>query len=109
MNAHVAGRVWATIGRGSDFYGAHARQSKAGDYVFARALAGKPAQALGNPDAPRTNTFIDDFAAGLVTLAEPDEIGVTRLTGPTGQRARSKETLIEREARPSTLVRVKGP
>ena len=73
MNAHLAGRVRATIGRGSDFYGQYARQSKAGDYVFARALAGKPAQALGNPDAPHTNTFIDDFAAGLVTLAERDE------------------------------------
>jgi nucleoside-diphosphate-sugar epimerase len=73
MNAPGAGRVRATIGRASDFYGAHARQSKAGDYVFARALAGKPAQALGNPDVPHTNTFIDDFAAGLVTLAERDE------------------------------------
>ncbi|TMD09661.1 MAG: NAD-dependent epimerase/dehydratase family protein [Chloroflexi bacterium] len=73
MNAHGAGRVRATIGRASDFYGPHARQSKAGDVVFGRALAGKPAQALGNPDAPHTNTFIEDFAAGLVTLAERDE------------------------------------
>jgi len=73
MNAHGAGRVRATIGRGSDFYGPHARQSKVGDYVFARAMAGKPAQALGNPDIPHTTTFIDDFAAGLVTLADRDE------------------------------------
>ena len=73
MNAHGAGRVRATIGRASDFYGPHARQSKAGDVVFGRALAGKPAQALGDPDAPHTNTFIDDFAAALVTLAERDE------------------------------------
>jgi nucleoside-diphosphate-sugar epimerase len=73
MSAHAAGRVRATIGRASDFYGPYARQSKAGDVVFARALAGKPAQALGNPDAPHTYTFIDDFAAGLVTLAERNE------------------------------------
>ena len=73
MTAHAAGRVRATIGRASDFYGPHARQSKAGDIVFARALEGKPAQVVGNPDAPHTYTFIDDFAAGLITLAERNE------------------------------------
>ena len=31
------------------------------------------AQVLGDPDAPHTYTFIDDFAAGLVTLAEREE------------------------------------
>ena len=73
MNAHAGGKVRATIGRASDFYGPRARQSKVGDAVFARALAGKPAQALGDPDAPHTYTFIHDFAAGLVTLAQRDE------------------------------------
>jgi nucleoside-diphosphate-sugar epimerase len=72
MDAHAAGRVQATIGRASDFYGPYARQSKAGDVVFGRALAGKPAQVLGNPDLPHTLTFIDDFAAGLVTLSQQD-------------------------------------
>jgi nucleoside-diphosphate-sugar epimerase len=73
MNAHAAGKVRATIGRASDFYGPRARQSKVGDGVFARALAGKPAQALGDPESLHTYTFIHDFAAGLVTLAERDE------------------------------------
>lgn len=73
MNAHAAGTVRATIGRASDFYGPRARQSKVGDGVFARALAGKPAQALGDPDTLHTYTFIHDFAAGLVTLAQHDE------------------------------------
>jgi nucleoside-diphosphate-sugar epimerase len=73
MNAHATGKVRATIGRASDFYGPHAHQSKVGDVVFARALAGKPAQVLGDPDTPHTFTFIDDFAAGLITLAERDE------------------------------------
>jgi nucleoside-diphosphate-sugar epimerase len=73
MNAHAAGTVRATIGRASDFYGPRARQSKVGDGVFARALAGKPAQALGDPDALHTYMFINDFAAGLVTLAQRDE------------------------------------
>jgi nucleoside-diphosphate-sugar epimerase len=73
MNAHAAGKVRATIGRASDFYGPRARQSKVGDSVFARAIAGKPAQALGDPDTLHTYTFIHDFAAGLVTLAQRDE------------------------------------
>ncbi len=73
MNAHAAGKVRATIGRASDFYGPHVRQSKAGDLIFARALAGKPAQVVGDPDEPHTYSFIDDFAAGLVTLAQRDE------------------------------------
>ena len=73
MNAHAAGKVRATIGRASDFYGPHARQSKAGDGIFARALAGKPTQVLGDPDAPHTLTFIDDFASALVTLSQQDK------------------------------------
>jgi nucleoside-diphosphate-sugar epimerase len=72
MNAHAADIVRATIGRASDFYGPHARQSKAGDGIFARAIAGKPAQVIGNPDLPHTVTFIDDFAAALVTLSQQD-------------------------------------
>ena len=73
MSAHAAGKIRATIGRASDFYGPHARQSTAGDGIFARGLAGKGAQVLGDPDTLHTYTFIDDFAAGLVALAEHDE------------------------------------
>jgi nucleoside-diphosphate-sugar epimerase len=73
MRAHAAGKVRATIGRASDFYGPYARQSTAGDGFFARPLSGKGAQVLGDVDSPHTYTFIDDFAAGLVTLAEHDE------------------------------------
>jgi nucleoside-diphosphate-sugar epimerase len=73
MNAHAAGKVRVAIGRASDFYGPYARQSKSGDSIFGRAVAGKPARAFGSPDAPHTYTFIDDFAEGLLTLAKRDE------------------------------------
>jgi nucleoside-diphosphate-sugar epimerase len=73
VSAHATGKVRATIGRASDFYGQYARQSTAGDGIFARVLAGKGAQVLGDPDILHTYTFIDDFAAGLVALAEHDE------------------------------------
>jgi nucleoside-diphosphate-sugar epimerase len=73
MEAHRNGKVKATIGRASDFYGPHVLQSLVGERVFASALRGKPAQVLGEPDLPHTLTFIDDFARGLMTLSDRDE------------------------------------
>lgn len=73
MTAHEQGRIRATIGRGSDFFGPYAYQSTVGDRVFARALAGKSASVLGDPDSPHTVTYIEDFARALVTLGVHDE------------------------------------
>lgn len=73
LRAHDAGRVRAVIGRGSDFFGPHARVSTVGDRVFTHAIVGKSAQVLGNPDVPHSVTFIDDFARALVTLGEQDD------------------------------------
>ena len=68
MAAHEAGQVRASIGRGSDFFGPHARESTVGERVFGRATKGQPAQLLGDPDVPHTVTYIDDFGRALVTL-----------------------------------------
>ncbi|MGH2577478.1 MAG: NAD-dependent epimerase/dehydratase family protein, partial [Actinomycetota bacterium] len=73
LRAHKEGRVRAVIGRGSDFFGSHVRMSSVGDRVFARAIAGRPAQVLGNPDALHTVTYIDDFGRALVALGEREE------------------------------------
>jgi nucleoside-diphosphate-sugar epimerase len=73
MRAHEAGQIQATIGRGSDFFGPHAHLSTVGDRVFVRAIQGKPAQVLGNPDLPHTVTYIEDFARALVTLGDREE------------------------------------
>jgi nucleoside-diphosphate-sugar epimerase len=73
IHAHGRSRVRAAIGRGSDFFGPHARLSTVGDRVFARAIQGKPAQVLGNPDQPHTVTYLDDFARALVTLGDTEE------------------------------------
>ena len=68
MTAHETGRVRATIGRASDYYGPAGRQSTAGERLFVPALAGKPVQVLGDPDQPHTFTYLADFARALVTL-----------------------------------------
>lgn len=73
LRAHEDGRIRAAIGRGSDFFGPHAHLSTVGDRVFARAIAGEPAQVLGDPDVPHTVTYIEDFARALVTLGEREE------------------------------------
>jgi nucleoside-diphosphate-sugar epimerase len=73
MKANTDGRVRATIGRGSDFFGPHALNSSVGERVFGRLLQGKRAQVLGNPNVPHTVTFLDDFARALITLGSRDE------------------------------------
>jgi nucleoside-diphosphate-sugar epimerase len=73
LDAHRAGRLRATIGRASDFFGPRVRLSTVGERVFGALLRDKPAELLGNPDLPHTVTYIYDFAEGLVTLAERDE------------------------------------
>ena len=73
MRAHETGRIRATIGRGSDFFGRHVHLSTVGDRIFARAIEGTPAQVLGNPNLPHTVTYIEDFARALVTLGEREE------------------------------------
>lgn len=106
MSAHASGKVRATIGRASDFYGPHARQSTAGDGLFGRVLAGKPAQVLGDVDTPHTYTFIDDFASGLVTLGEQDEAlgGVWHLpSAETVTTRRFVEMVFAKLQRPAAL------
>ena len=73
MRAHGSGRIQATIGRGSDFFGPYAHVSTVGDRVFAKAIQGKAAQVLGNPEVPHTVTYIEDFGRALVTLGEHHE------------------------------------
>jgi len=112
MSAHAAGKVRATIGRASDFYGPRARQSKVGDGVFARALAGKPAQTVGNPDALHTYTFIEDFAAGLVTLAHQDEALGEVWHIPSAETVTTRtfiEMVFEQVRRPARLQTVPRP
>ena len=71
--AHRAGKVRATAGRASDFFGPRGRISAMGERVFDRALAGKTAEVLGDPDQPHTYSYLGDIARGLVILGERDE------------------------------------
>jgi len=73
MDAHETGRVRATIGRASDFFGPRVTSSALGDRVFPAAIDGRAAQVLGNPDVPHTFSYTPDCARALITLGERDE------------------------------------
>jgi len=71
MDAHESGRLRATIGRASDYYGPGVINTAINQ--FPAVLAGKTAMWVGSLDTPHSLTYIDDFAKGLVTLGERDE------------------------------------
>lgn len=77
LDAHRAGKVQVALGRGPDYYGPRAAVTTVyGDQVFPRAIRGKAANVFGDLDALHTFTYVDDFARGLVALAEaPAAVG----------------------------------
>jgi nucleoside-diphosphate-sugar epimerase len=73
LAAHRAGKVRATIGRASDFYGPRAVDTAVfGERCFAALAAGKPVDLFGDPDLPHTYTYVPDFARALITLSEQE-------------------------------------
>ena len=62
------GRVEVAIGRASDYFGPGATRSALGETVFGRALSGKTAQVMGDPDQPHSYSYTPDIAAALVIL-----------------------------------------
>jgi len=69
LAAAEAGRVRIAIGRAADFFGPGVTtQSVLGERFFGRALAGRSADFLGNPELPHTYSYVPDIAAGLATL-----------------------------------------
>ncbi|MYS78796.1 NAD-dependent epimerase/dehydratase family protein [Embleya scabrispora] len=72
LAAHVAGRVRVTEVRASDFVGAGAA-SLYNFLVVPHVLAGTPAALPGDPDAPRSWSYIGDVARTLVAAARSTE------------------------------------
>ncbi|MFB4314873.1 NAD-dependent epimerase/dehydratase family protein [Actinomadura sp. 21ATH] len=70
LAAHRSGRIRATLGRASDYYGPAGVNTTLGPTVFAAALAGKTVRWIGDLDQSHTVAYLPDIAAGLVTLGE---------------------------------------
>ena len=69
--AHQDGRIRGVIGRASNYFGPNAPVMWPG-INFQDALAGNKASVIGDVDMVHTYTYVDDFANGLITLAEHD-------------------------------------
>lgn len=72
LAAHRSGKVRATLGRASTFYGAGVRGSALGERFWEPLVAGKGAEVIGNPDLPHTFAVIDDFGKGLAILGNDE-------------------------------------
>jgi nucleoside-diphosphate-sugar epimerase len=94
LHAHQRGQVQVAIGRASDYFGPGATNTALGANVFGRALAGAPAQVMGNPDQLHSYSYTPDVAAGLATLATTE--GTTgRIWHLPVSKARTTRQLIE--------------
>jgi nucleoside-diphosphate-sugar epimerase len=98
LAASEAGRIRIAIGRASDFFGAGVTQSTLGKHVFGKALAGKRADFIGNPDLLHTYSYVPDIATGLATLgADERAIGqVWHLPGPETVTTRALMDMVAR-------------
>lgn len=69
----AAGDLRLATARASDYFGPRATsQSPLGERVIGRALAGKSAQVIGDPDQPHSYTYAPDAAQVLATLGTDD-------------------------------------
>lgn len=73
FEAHEAGKVHVTAGRGGNFFGPWGTESTMGARVFYPLLHGKPAQLIGRTDIPHTHTYVRDFGRALVMLGEYED------------------------------------
>jgi len=68
--AHARGEIRAVAGRAADFFGPEVRVSAFGERLWQPLLAGRPVSWIGDPDAPHSATYVPDFAAALIRLAD---------------------------------------
>jgi nucleoside-diphosphate-sugar epimerase len=99
LDAAAAGRVQIAIGRASDFFGPGVTESALGKQFFAKAVARKRADFIGNPDLPHTYSYVPDIAAGLATLGTDARAAgqVWHLPGPDTGTTRAIAQLVATE------------
>ncbi|PJJ72969.1 nucleoside-diphosphate-sugar epimerase [Diaminobutyricimonas aerilata] len=71
LHAHARGTVRVVIGRAPELFGPGVG-SLLGANLFGAAARGRTATYLGDPTLPFSPLYIDDFARGLIVLADDD-------------------------------------
>jgi nucleoside-diphosphate-sugar epimerase len=72
---HARGEVDVVLGRSSDYFGPHGRNSGLGERLFGAAVAGKAASWGGALDQPHSTSYLPDLARAMVTLGDRDDAG----------------------------------
>lgn len=72
LDAHDSGRIRATIGRFSDYYGPHATNSGLYALGIGPAVAGRRPRGMWDLDQPHTFHYVEDAARGFATLVEDE-------------------------------------
>lgn len=94
--AQKRGDLRATIGRASDFYGPGGTLTLLGDHFWPRALHGRKAQVIVDPDAIHTYHYIPDVVLGLATLGTASDDAFGRPWMLPCQPASSLRVLLHR-------------
>lgn len=102
LEATARGEVRATVGRASDFFGPGAGDMSLHGERFVRGLArGRGAIALGDPDLPRSYSYVPDVAAALVALGgDPARASGRVFHLPVAWKEGSTRAFVEAFARP---------
>ncbi len=89
-----AGKLAVATARASDYFGPRAReQSPLGTRVIGRALTGKPAQVVGDPDQPHSYTYLADIGRTLAILGT-DERALGETWHVPNARAQTTRELV---------------
>jgi nucleoside-diphosphate-sugar epimerase len=70
---HERGEVEVAIGRSSDYFGPHGRNTGLGERAFGALLEGKAAAGVGSVDQVHSFSYLPDLARALVVLGDRDE------------------------------------
>jgi nucleoside-diphosphate-sugar epimerase len=111
MKAHQSGKIRATIGRASDFFGPGVLNSSMGEVVFQALVKGKTINLIGQLDVSHTYTFVEDFARGLVTLGSHEAALGEIWHIPSAETLTTRQflDLIADEAKQNPKLRVASP
>jgi nucleoside-diphosphate-sugar epimerase len=116
---HARGDLDVTIARASDYFGPGGlEQSPLGELVIGRALAGKSAQVVGDPDQPHSYTFVPDAGRTMAAIGTRDDVGGDVFHVPNAPARSTREiigmigALLGREVKvsvaPKLLLRAMG-
>jgi nucleoside-diphosphate-sugar epimerase len=104
LAAHARGDAPVAIARAADFFGPGCATSMFGDRFWTRLLAGRAVEILGDPDQPRSYSYTEDVADGLVALGLAGDAAFGRVWHLPAPPPETTRAWVERFARAVGVV-----